>query len=302
MTQPNGFSEKPSLKALIESGAFILAPGVYDMVSALVADTMPFHALYMTGYGVTASHLGLPDAGLATYSDMVDRARRITERTSKPLIADADTGYGGLVNVRHTVRGYEAAGVTAIQIEDQETPKKCGHTLGRRVIPLEDMVMKIRVAVDSRRSDETLIVARTDARTSLGLDEALRRAEAYARAGADVIFVESPETEAELERVGRSIDKPLVANMVGFGRTPVLPAERLQALGFAIAIHPVLALDVAAEAMRRAYGHLLATGTSEGMDTPTYAGEGGLHGLVGFPEIWDFERAWDEAARKAAAE
>lgn len=300
MAQPKGSGEKPSLKALIESGTFILAPGVYDMVSALVADTMPFHALYMTGYGVTASHLGLPDAGLATYSDMVERARRIAERTSKPLIADADTGYGGLVNVRHTVRGYEAAGVTAIQIEDQEMPKKCGHTLGRRVIPLEDMVMKIHVAVDSRRSDETLIVARTDARTSLGLDEALRRAEAYAGAGADVIFVESPETEAELERVGRSIDKPLVANMVGFGRTPVLTAERLHALGFAIAIHPVLALDVAAEAMRRAYAHLLASGTSEGMDTPTYAGEGGLHGLVGFPEIWEFERIWDEVARKAA--
>ena len=302
MTQPNGPEEKASLRVLIENGTFVLAPGVYDMVSALVADTMSFQALYMTGYGVCASHLGLPDAGLASYADMVDRAGRIAERTTKPLIADADTGYGGLVNVRHTVRGYEAAGVAAIQIEDQEMPKKCGHTLGRRVIPLDDMVVKIQVAADSRRSSETLIIARTDSRTTLGLDEALRRAEAYARAGADAIFVESPETEAELERIGKAIDKPLVANMVAFGRTPVLPAERLQTLGFAIAIHPVLGLDVAAEAMRRAYAHLLATGTSEGMDVPRYAGEGGIHGLVGFPEIWEFERKWDEIARKRAAE
>jgi 2-methylisocitrate lyase-like PEP mutase family enzyme len=293
---------KPSLKALIQGGTFVTAPGVYDLLSALVADTMPFHALYMTGYGISASHMGLPDAGLTTYADMVDRAGRIAERVGKPLIADADTGYGGLLNVRHTVRGYEAAGVAAIQIEDQETPKKCGHTLGRRVVPLDDMVLKIRVAVDARRSDETLIVARTDSRTALGLDEALRRAEAYARAGADVIFVESPETEEEFARIGRAIDTPLLANMVTFGRSPLIPSARLRELGFAVAIHPAIGFDVAAEAMRRAYRHLLDTGTSVGMDVPLYSDAGDMHTLVGFDEIWEFERKWDEIARRPAAE
>lgn len=301
MTAQDRQGDTPSLKTLLQRGTFVTAPGVYDLLSAMVADTMPFHALYMTGYGVSASHMGLPDAGLTTYGDMVGRAGRIAERVSKPLIADADTGYGGLLNVRHTVRGYEAAGVAAIQIEDQEMPKKCGHTLGRRVVACADMVLKIRVAVDSRRSDETLIIARTDARTALGLDEALRRAEAYARAGADVIFVESPETEAELERIGRTIDAPLLANMVTFGRTPMLSAARLAELGFAIAIHPVLGFDVAAEAMRRAYAHLLDHGTSEGMGVPRFAGEGGLHALVGFEDVWDFERKWDDIARQQTA-
>jgi 2,3-dimethylmalate lyase len=167
-----------SLKELLARHEFIVAPGVYDLVSARIADRMNFAALYMTGYGVAASYLGLPDAGLATFTDMLDRVRRIAEGATTPLIADADTGYGGLVNVRHTVRGYEAAGAQAIQLEDQEFPKKCGHTAGRRVIETDEMVAKIRVAIDSRRSDATLIIARTDARAALGLDEAIRRAQA----------------------------------------------------------------------------------------------------------------------------
>src|SRR3546814_3349262 len=164
-----------AVRTRIAAGDFVVAPGVVDGISARVADTMPFKALYMTGYGVTASHLGLPDAGLAGYSDMAGRARVIAALTDKPLIADADTGYGGLLNVRHTVRGYEDAGVAAIQSEDQEMQKKCGHTPGRRVIALDEMVLKIRVAVDSRGSADTLVVDRTDARTSLGLDEADRK-------------------------------------------------------------------------------------------------------------------------------
>src|SRR5262245_63684925 len=160
-----------ALRERLAKGEFILAPGIYDGISARVADKMGFPALYMTGYGATASMLGLPDAGLATYSDMVGRAEMICSVVKTPLIADADTGYGGLLNVRQTVRGYEAAGVSAIQIEDQELPKKCGHTPGRRVIPAEEMVLKIEVAVEARRSDDFLVIARTDARTSLGLDE-----------------------------------------------------------------------------------------------------------------------------------
>ncbi len=289
---------KKSLKQLIERKVFIVAPGVYDMISAKIADRMGFHALYMTGYGTTASYLGLPDAGLATYTDMVGRARQIAEGTSTPLIADADTGYGGLLNVRHTVRGYEAAGVAAIQIEDQEMPKKCGHTPGRRVVPTEEMALKIRVAVDSRCSDETLIIARTDARTSLGLDEALRRAEAYVRAGADIIFVESPESEEELETIGRTIDAPLLANMVPTGRTPVVPADRLAAWGYSVAIYPGLGFGVAAEAMRRAFSHLKEHGSSIGLDLPFYEG-GSMHELMGFPEVWEFEKRYGLQDQKA---
>jgi 2-methylisocitrate lyase-like PEP mutase family enzyme len=284
-----GNAKAAALRARMGKGEFILAPGIYDGISARVADRMGFPALYMTGYGATASALGLPDAGLATYDDMVSRAAMICSIVETPLIADADTGYGGLLNVQRTVRGYEAAGVAAIQIEDQEMPKKCGHTPGRRVVPAEDMVVKIKVAVEARRHPETMIVARTDARTGHGLDEALRRARLYADAGADVIFVESPESEGELERIGREIDKPLLANMVEFGKTPRVEAERLKKWGFDIAIYPGLGFSVAAEAMRLAWEDLKARGTSTGTTVPQYKG---MHELMGFPEVWDFEKRW----------
>ena len=237
------------LRDLLDAGEFILAPGVFEMFSAKIADRMGFKALYMTGYGISVSHLGLPDAGLATYGDMVSRAQTIAAGTQTPLIADADTGYGGLLNVRHTVRGYEAAGVQGIQLEDQEMPKKCGHTPNRRVVPVQDMVRKIEVAVEARRSDDTLIIARTDARTGLGLDEAIQRGRAYRKAGADVIFVEAPESEEEFRRVGQEIDAPLLANMVPTGKSPMLSAETLTSFGFRIAIYPV------AGRQRRLRGH-----------------------------------------------
>ena len=277
------------LRDRLAKGEFILAPGIYDGISARVADKMDFPALYMTGYGATASMLGLPDAGLATYSDMVGRAEMICSVVATPLIADADTGYGGLLNVRRTVRGYEAAGVAPIQIEDPGTPKKCGHTPGRRVVPAEEMVLKIKVAVEARRHDETMIVARTDARTALGLDEALRRAALYEAAGADVIFVESPESEAELERIGREVSKPLLANMVEFGKTPRVEVARLKQWGFDLAIYPGLGFSVAAEAMRLAWSHLKDKGTSNGVAAPQYRD---MHELMGFPEVWDFGKRW----------
>ena len=197
-------SQNTTLRARLNQPGLVVAPGIFDMVSLRLADPLGFDALYMTGFGTVASHMGLPDAGLATYSDMVGRVTAMAGMAKTPLIADADTGYGGLLNLRHTIRGYESAGAAAIQLEDQEFPKKCGHTPGRRVISTEDMVRKIRVAVDSRQSGEFLIIARTDARTTLGLDEALRRAEAYAKAGADMLFVESPESEEEMRNRMRS--------------------------------------------------------------------------------------------------
>ncbi|MDP1966265.1 MAG: isocitrate lyase/PEP mutase family protein [Reyranella sp.] len=284
-----GNEKARALRDRLAKGEFILAPGIYDGISARVADKMDFPALYMTGYGATASMLGLPDAGLATYSDMVGRAEMICSITRTPLIADADTGYGGLLNVRRTVRGYEAAGVAAIQIEDQEMPKKCGHTPGRRVVPAEEMVLKIKVAVEARRHDETMIVARTDARTAHGLDEALRRAVHYEAAGADVIFVESPESEAELERIGKEVSKPLLANMVEFGKTPRVEVARLKKWGFDLAIYPGLGFSVAAEAMRLAWSHLKDKGTSIEVGVPQYRD---MHELMGFPDVWDFEKRW----------
>ena len=284
-----GNPKAAKLRALLAQGEFILAPGIFDGISARVADRMGFPALYMTGYGTTASMLGLPDAGLATYSDMVGRAEMICSVIETPLIADADTGYGGLLNVQRTIRGYEAAGVAAIQIEDQEMPKKCGHTPGRRVVPAEEMAVKIKVAADARRHEETLIVARTDARTAHGLDEALRRARLYEEAGADVIFVESPESEAELERIGREVSKPLLANMVEFGKTPRVEVDRLKKWGFDLAIYPGLGFSVAAEAMRLAWSHLKDRGTSNGVEVPQYRD---MHELMGFAEVWNFEKRW----------
>ena len=194
---------KNTIPAMLRSGQFITAPGVFDLVSAKLADRTEAQAIYMTGYGVVASYLGQPDAGLATYTDMVNRAEAIAHAIRKPLIADGDTGYGGLLNVAHTVRGYEKAGVAVIQLEDQHFPKKCGHTPNRPVVPAEEMVNKIEVASDARSSEDFLILARTDALASLGLDEALRRGEAYAKAGADILFIEAPESEEQMRKIGR---------------------------------------------------------------------------------------------------
>jgi len=282
-----------ALRKRLEQAGLVVAPGVFDMVSLRLADSFGFDALYMTGYGTVASHMGLPDAGLATYSDMVGRVTAMAGMARTPLIADGDTGYGGLLNMRHTVRGYEAAGAVAIQLEDQEFPKKCGHTPGRRVIPMEDMVRKIRVAVDSRSSPDFLVIARTDARTTLGLDEALRRAEAYAKAGADILFVESPESEEEMRRIGQSFDVPLVANMVEKGRTPVLTHDELSSIGYKIAIFPVTALLASVQAMTQVYQQFKDTGSSANSKTALYD-FGDLTKLMGFEDVWAFEKRYAE--------
>lgn len=282
-------STTKSLKEILAAGEFVIAPGVFDMFSARIADQHDFKALYMTGYGVSASYLGVADAGLITYTDMVGRAATIAEGIGKPLIADADTGFGGLINLRHTIRGYEAAGVQAIQFEDQESPKKCGHTLGRKVIPTAEMLKKIEVAVEARRSDDTLIIARTDARTSLGLDEAIRRGNAYAKAGADIIFIESPESADEFRRVGSEIDCWLLANIVPTGLSPEIKADTLREWGFNIAIYPALGMGVATAALAAGYQFLQSKRSTIDLDVPSYS-MNQLHNLMGFPEIWEFER------------
>lgn len=281
------------IKNMLGRGDLVIAPGVFDMFSARIADRLDFRALYMTGYGVSGSYLGLADAGLVTYRDMVDRARTIAEGTTTPLIADADTGFGGLINVRQTVRGYEAAGVQAIQIEDQEMPKKCGHTPNRRVIPVADMCRKIEVAIDARRKADTLIIARTDARTGLGLDEAIARGKAYARTGADIVFIEAPESEEEFKRVGNEIDALLMANMVPTGKSPVVSAKRLKEYGFAVAIYPAAGMAVVCAALEANYRYLHEHGSTEGSPVPAYT-MAQLHELMGFPDVWEFERRFAE--------
>ncbi|MBU3633083.1 oxaloacetate decarboxylase [Polynucleobacter sp. AP-Feld-500C-C5] len=287
-TQRALFNERLSKPGLI------VAPGVYEMVSLRLADRMNFDALYMTGYGTVASLLGLPDAGLATYTEMVGRVTAMAGMAKTPLIADGDTGYGGLLNVRHTIRGYEAAGAVAIQLEDQEFPKKCGHTPGRRVIPLDDMVKKIEVAVATRTDPHFKIIARTDARTTLGLDEALRRGEAYARAGADILFIESPETQEEMQQIGKTFpNHPLIANMVEKGRTPVLSKAELEQLGYKIAIFPVTALLASVQAMTQVYEHFKDSGSSINNPVDLYD-FGDLSKLMGFEDVWEFEKCFVE--------
>ena len=292
---PNSRDHRAALARRIQAREFTVAPGVFDMISAKVADRTGFDALYMTGYGIAASHMGLPDAGLVSYSDMLGRAARICEAVRTPLIADADTGFGGLLNVRHTVRGYEAAGVAAIQIEDQEFPKKCGHAPGRRVVPLDDMLRKVEVAVEARDSDDFLVIARTDSRSSLGLDEAIRRGQGFAKAGADVVFIEAPESEEEFARIGREVDAPLLANMVEGGFSPVLPAETLARLGFAIAIYPGTGFLATAKTLEHVYGHLKTNGSSATLETESFS-IGEMHELMGFEDVWEFEKRWRETS------
>ena len=278
-------------KALAGKG-LITAPGVYDMISAKIADRLGFTTLYMTGFGVSAT-LGMPDAGLASYTEMVERVGLICAGTSTPVICDGDTGFGGLLNVERTIRGYETAGAAGIQIEDQVFPKKCGHTPGRRVVPTEQMVRKIEVAAASRSSPDFLIVARTDARTNHGLDEALRRGEAFAKAGADVLFIESPESEEEMARIGRSFDLPLVANMADGGRTPILPKKRLEELGYRLAIFPVSGLLAVAKALERVYGVLKEKGSSDTIGAELYPFNSFCR-AIGFEHVWEFDKRWAE--------
>lgn len=286
---------RPTLKEKLAGDTLIVAPGVYDMISVRLADQMSFDCLYMTGFGTVASYLGEPDAGLATYTDMVNRVTAFCGASQTPIICDGDTGYGGLLNVAQTVRGYEWAGAAGIQLEDQTFPKKCGHTLGRVVTPAIDMVNKIKVAVESRDSSEFLIVARTDARTSLGLDEALRRAEQYAKAGADVLFVESPETEDELRRIGSAFDLPLLVNVVEGGRTPQLTPAELQDLGFSIAIYPASGFQSAAHALRKVYGQIKALKGTKALADEIYPFDK-ICSLMNFERVWDFYKAHPESS------
>ncbi|MEM5518285.1 isocitrate lyase/PEP mutase family protein [Henriciella sp. AS95] len=277
------------LKDKLAAGDFFVVPGIHDMIAAVMADRVGFDIVYGSGYWLTASGLGLPDAGLVSYTQMLDRMSTLKKTSKAALIADADTGFGGLLNVAHTVKGYEAAGVSAIQIEDQEFPKKCGHTPYKRLVPIEDMVRKIEVAADTR--EDMLIIARTDARQSEGMDGTLRRMEAYAKAGADILFPEALTSEEEMRKACEDLDKPVMANMANGGLTPMLKADVLRDIGYAFSIYPSLTSLIAASAIETALIRLRDEGDGEPADMDMFDFKT-FCGLIGFEEVWDFEKKW----------
>lgn len=267
------------LKLLLAEKKILIAPGAYDVLSAKMIEQIGFKAVYMTGYGTSATTLGEPDVGLLTMTEMADRAGRIAQAVEVPVIADADTGYGNPLNVRRTVVEYERAGVSGIQLEDQVFPKKCGHMLGRKIIPTEEMVQKIKAACQARKDKDFVIIARTDARTNYGLEEAIARGKAYEKAGADVIFIESPENVSEMKKITAAFAQtPTLANMVEGGRTPLLSAEELERLGFSLVIFSTGPLFAAAKGLKDYLNELKVQGTTSAK----------LSNLISFPEFNKF--------------
>jgi 2,3-dimethylmalate lyase len=264
----------------------VIAPGAYDALSARLIGLASFDAVYLTGFGAAASMLGKPDIGLLTGTEMADQTRRLTLATDLPLIADADNGYGNALNVAHTVTVLEQAGVAAIQIEDQVSPKRCGHMSGKELIPTAEMAGKIRAAVDARRDPDLVLIARTDAIAVDGIDEAIQRARTYQTAGADALFVEAPPSEPAVERIAGELagDMPLVFNWVEGGRTPMLSYERIAELGFAAIIFPVTTLFAATAGVRAVLSELTAAGTPPAVlpEIPTFEE---FTRLVGLPEL-----------------
>ena len=246
------------LRSLLERGDAVPVAGVFNPLSALIAEDVGFEALYLSGAALTAS-LGIPDIGLISLDDLTTATRWITRATTLPLIVDADTGFGGVLNVFRTVAELESAGAAAVQIEDQVMPKRCGHLEGKQVVDAEEFCAKIRAAVDARSS--MLVVARTDTKAILGLDRAIQRGRLYQAAGADVVFPEALETKSEFRSYAVGVDVPLLANMTEFGKTPYLSVKEFESLGYQLVIFPVTALRISAEAMRGAMSNVLNSGT-----------------------------------------
>ena len=243
-------SRRQRLRQLVSQRQGLVVPGAYDGVSVKLVERAGFPVAYMTGYGVSASRLGLPDMGFAGLAEMADQARSMAAAVSIPLIADADTGYGNALTVRRTVALYEAAGVAGLHLEDQQLPKRCGHLAGKLVVSIEEFAAKIRAAVDARTDPDLVIIARTDAIAINGFDDALRRAEAAVTAGADMLFVEAPATLEQIERVALAFDSPLLFNYAPGGRSPLPPFSRLRELGYAVILLPVDTLFVAVRAIQ----------------------------------------------------
>jgi carboxyvinyl-carboxyphosphonate phosphorylmutase len=253
------------LRQLLREPGIIVAPGAYDCLTAKLIEREGFPAVYMTGAGTALTRLGKPDLGFATLSEMVSNAAAMAATVSIPLIADADTGYGGSLNVYRTVREYERAGVAALHIEDQVFPKRCGHLDGKQVVTSEDMVIKLRAAVESRTDEDFVIIARTDALAVTGIDDTLRRCHAYVEAGADVLFVEAVRSREEIERLLREVTVPLLYNFVEHGKSPLLPIAELQRLGFKVVIFPGSIMLAVLPLVREILAEIKEQGTTEGL-------------------------------------
>ena len=249
-------------RQLLNQPGIIMAPGAYDCLTAKLIETAGFPAVYMTGAGTSVARMGYPDLALTTMTEMLGNAAQIASVVDIPVISDADTGYGGILNVRRTIRQYERSGVAALHLEDQEFPKRCGHLDDKRVIPTKDMVQKIRAAVDARTDDDFTIIVRTDAIAVTGWDDAMRRCEEYVRAGADVLFVEALRTSEQIEQAGKELDVPLLYNYVETGKSPLLSAQELERFGFKIVIYPASGILSAMYAVQQTLATLKEQGTT----------------------------------------
>ncbi len=295
---------EPPLRVRLSRPPIVVAPGVYDALTALIAEQAGFGTLYVSGAAIAYSKLGRPDIGLVSMSEVVDTVALIRDRVGADLIVDADTGYGNALNVRRTVRLMERAGANAIQLEDQDFPKRCGHLDGKTLVSAGEMVGKIKAAVDARHSADTLIVARTDAVAVEGFEAALARARLYREAGADVLFVEAPKEKEQLARIAQALSNqaPLLANMVEGGKTPPMSAPELQSLGFALVIFPGAIARVLAKAASEFYASLAAHGTSEPYRARMLDFDA-LNELIGTPEMLALgERYSGEAAPRRGAD
>jgi len=264
------------LRKLIERKEILVAPGAYDAFSAKLIEAAGFDAVYMTGFGTAASMFGLPDIGLVTMTEMVENGKRMAEAVSVPVIADADTAYGNHLNTLRTMEQYERAGIAAIQIEDQISPKRCGHMEGHKLIPAKEMVAKIRAAVTARKDKDMVLIARTDAISAEGFDDAIRRGNLYREEGADLIFVEAPTTTGQLEKIPKLIDGPVLVNLAP--KTPYLRFKKYEEMGYSVAIYPALCLTVAYAAIKERLKELKEEGILKE----------GAHGGVAFDELVDF--------------
>jgi 2-methylisocitrate lyase-like PEP mutase family enzyme len=287
-----------TLRERLTSPKILLAPGVYDALSALLAEQAGFEAVYLSGASLAHTRLGCPDIGLVTGSEVENTVANIRERIALPIIVDADTGYGNALNVMRTVRSLERAGAGAIQLEDQTTPKRCGHLDGKSVIATAEMVGKVKAALDARVSAETLIVARTDAAATHGFDAALDRAEQYLEAGADVLFVEAPRSVDDMKAAtarfrGRA---PLLANMVDGGKTPILPAAELEALGFSIVIFPAGLVRAFAFMAREYFAAIRRDGSTAAL-RDRMLDFNGLNAVVGTPQMFELGKRYDADAK-----
>lgn len=279
------------LRERLATGPILVAPGAPDALVARIIERAGFEAVYFSGAGFAYTHLGAPDLGLVSLSEVVWRLSAMVEATALPVIVDADDGYGGPLNVMRAVRLLEAAGAAGVQLEDQVAPKRCGHLAGQRVVPPEVMIGKLKAAVDARRDGSLVVIARTDARAVEGLGAALERAHRYREAGADVLFVEAPRSREELARIARELPPPVMVNMVEGGRTPLLTAAELEGLGFRLVIFPGAAVRTAAFAVTELMEGLRREGTTEGMMERMLSFDQ-LNALLDLPRFQEWERRY----------